>query len=123
MKREPKSINPCLKAKDYIKETDGTVITTGVITAIRDIPTKYDKKNKQGESEEKTVLTFNENTADKDQILKDVFMNNFSLTCLCESFGSDDKNWMGKQIKITKETDKTFNNIMLVIRENVEEVE
>lgn len=122
MKREPKSINPCLKAKDYIKEIDGTVITTGTITTIRDIPTKYDKKNKQGESEEKTVLTFNENTENKEQILKDVFVNNFSLTCLCESFGNDDKNWIGKQIKITKETDKTFNNIMLVIRENTEEV-
>lgn len=116
MKRKPKEINQCLKAKEYINKPDGTVVLTGTINSIKDIETKFDKKDDEG----KTVITIK--THDEEEILIDVFVNNFSMTNLVKAFGEEDKHWINKQVMVTKETDKTFNNPMLIIRENTENV-
>ena len=96
-------INPTMKM-DVKGENDMPFkAIQAVIIKAEDVDTKYDKKLK-------LVL---ENATE--ELLFEVFVNNFSMQNLCEAFGQEDEKWVGKLVDLKEEVDKKYNKKMIVI--------
>ncbi len=78
-----------------------------VILKVEDVETKYDKGDQK---KTKVVL---ENA--KEELLFEVFINNFSMQNLCEAYGNEDEKWIGNLVDLKEEVDKKYNKKMIVI--------
>jgi hypothetical protein len=61
---------------------------------------------------EKTILVLK----DTNERVFGIFINNYSMENLINSFGEDDKNWKGKLVDLTKEQDAQFKKDMIVVK-------
>jgi len=106
MKRQAKEILPTMKIDaDSENELDIPYVECQVtIEAISDVETKkYGKK---------TLATVRNSEAKR----FNVFINNFSMQNLIDSFGDEDKAWIGKVVNLVKEKDENYDTDMIVIQ-------
>lgn len=96
-------INPTMKMDAKGENDLAFKEIQAVILKVEDVDTKYDKKLK-------LVL---ENK--KEELIFEVFINNFSMQNLCSEYGNDDTAWVGKVVDLKKQVDKKYNKDMIVI--------
>jgi hypothetical protein len=101
--REPVKINPTMKMDAKGENTIPFKETQAVILAVEDVETKFGVNTK-------LVL---ENQAE--EMMFEVFINNFSMQNLCTAYGKEDKEWIGKIVELKKQTDKKYGKEMIVV--------
>jgi len=96
--REKSEMVETLKAENFPEKT---IIGQFVITAFKDVPTKFgDKIVAELEKEGKKTSAF---------------VNNISLGLLIDAFGKEDTAYIGKIVNVSCEKDEYFNKKMIKI--------
>lgn len=95
-KRTKIELRPALKAQDF---TEGQIIKQSVfIKDINDVETRFGNN---------TIISFDDGDS--------IFMNNSTLNNMIDKYGEEDKNWIGKGVRLVCEVDKVFSKKMLVL--------
>ena len=104
MKRQAKILFPTMKAdgKDANENELAFRECQADIVNLTDVATTYG---------EKTIVALHNDDLGDFQ----VFVNNKSMSNLIESFGEEDKKWIGKIVNLTLEQDEKFKKNMIVL--------
>ena len=101
--REPTKINPTMKMDATGENTIPFAEMQAVILKVEDVETKFGTNTKLVLENQTESLTF------------EVFVNNFSMQHLCDAYGNDDVNWVGKIVELKKQVDTKYGKEMIVI--------